>query len=65
MSIIKTGSKVVDGVVIVSSLAVGISAAIATYQGIKSRKAKTIAIGTLTLLIASYALKQAVTKINA
>ncbi len=61
----KTASKVLDGVVIVSGLAVGIGAIMPIISGIKEKKFGTVAIGVLTIVIASYAFKQAVTKINA
>ena len=60
-----TIGKVVDASVIIGSLFVGASAVKFISMGVKSKnKASAILIGSATLLIAIYALKQAVTKIN-
>ncbi len=65
MEALKTTGKVVDGIVILGSAAVGIGAVIGIASGIKAKKYGAIAISSLTLLIGIYAIQSAAKKINA
>ena len=60
----KTLSKVVDASVIIGSAVVGIGAVRGMMAGGKMKSKATIALSVLTIVIAIYATKQAVTKIN-
>lgn len=60
----RTAGKVVDASVIVGSLVVGYGGVMAITEGMRTNKTTTIAMGTLTLLIGIYALREAYTKIN-
>jgi hypothetical protein len=60
----RTLGKVTDATVIVGSLAVGIGGVSTIMAGVKGKKAGVIAIGALTTLIAIYAFKEAMQKIQ-
>lgn len=64
MDVIKTSGKIIDSVVIVSSLAVGVASAMTIYSGVKDKTYGKVAIGIMTLLIGGYAIKAAATSIN-
>ena len=57
-------SKITDSVVIVGSVAVGFGAVKGLMGGIKMKSAGVIALSSVTLLIAVYAFKNALDKIN-
>ena len=56
--------KVVDATVLVGGAVVGIGAVKAIVGGVKLKSGATIALGTITLLISIYAIREAVNKIN-
>ncbi|HWY11582.1 MAG TPA: hypothetical protein VN026_09670 [Bacteroidia bacterium] len=60
-----TAGKVLDGVVILSAGAVVIGGAMTVFNGVKNAKYGILAMGALTALVGIYAIKEAVTKINA
>lgn len=59
-----TLSKVTSATVLVGSTIVGVSAIRVMSQGISNNKGATIALGAITALIAIYAFREAVHKIN-
>jgi hypothetical protein len=60
----RTLGKVTDATVIVGSLVVGYGGINALINGVKSKSAGVIAVGALTTLIAIYAFKEAMQKIQ-
>lgn len=65
MEIARTSGKVLDAVVIAGSFLAGYGAIKLLSQGVKMKnKGTAIAIGSITLLVSIYALKEAVRKIN-
>ena len=60
----KTLGKIVDATVVVGSIAVGFGAAKTIIGGVKSKSTGVIILGSITALIALYAFKEAVKKIN-
>ena len=59
-----TLGKVTDATVIVGSIVVGIGGVNAIMNGVKNKSTTVIAIGALTTLIAIYAFKEAMQKIQ-
>ena len=59
-----TLGKVTDATVIVGSIVVGIGGVNAIMNGVKGKSATVIAVGALTTLIAVYAFKEAMQKIQ-
>jgi hypothetical protein len=60
----RTLGKVTDATVIVGSLVVGYGGIKAIMNGVNSKSAGVIAVGALTTLIAIYAFKEAMQKIQ-
>lgn len=60
----RTLGKVTDATVIVGSIVVGIGGVNAIMNGVKGKSATVIAVGALTTLIAVYAFKEAMQKIQ-
>lgn len=60
----KTVGKLVDATVILGSVAVGYGAVIGIMAGVKSKNTMGVLLGSLTLAIAVYASKEAISKIN-
>jgi hypothetical protein len=60
----RTIGKVTDATVIVGSLVVGYGGINALINGVKGKSAGVIAVGALTTLIAIYAFKEAMQKIQ-
>jgi hypothetical protein len=60
----RTVGKVTDAAVIVGSLAVGIGGVNTILGGVKGKSAGVITLGALTTLIAVYAFKEAMQKIQ-
>ena len=61
----KTLGKVVDATVIVGSVVIGVGAVRGIASGAKMKSKTAIALASLTLIIAVYATREAVNKINA
>lgn len=60
----KTLGKITDSVVIVGSVAVGYGAIMGLLAGAKSKSTSAILLSSVTLAIAIYAGKEAISKIN-
>lgn len=60
----KTLGKITDSVVIVGSVAVGYGAVMGLIGGVKAKNTPAILLTSVTLLIAIYAGKEAISKIN-
>jgi hypothetical protein len=60
----KTLGKITDSVVIVGSVAVGYGAVMGLIGGVKAKNTSAILLTSVTLLIAIYAGKEAISKIN-
>jgi len=60
----KTLGKIVDATVVVGSLAVGYGGVKAIIGGVKGKSTGAIVLGSITLLISVYAMREAINKIN-
>lgn len=60
----KTVGKLVDATVILGGVAVGYGAVIGLLAGVKAKSTSAILLSSVTLAIAIYAGKEAISKIN-